>query len=198
MARGRKARANAQPSAQSLLQPLLQLQPRHYNFEANARCKLMLARQQILKVLYTVTSYTCALNFGIFLQLEDSRTLQDLVREAQALWQKKLPHVMCANINWTPKYTETDVGITEFTNDDMAGIGGVIKALWFIHACVHALSCLLVHAIQGCDSIQGCDWVGGPKARSQPCFRSSHRSRSAHPWRTLCLPCAQCPSGPTS
>ena len=63
----------------------------------------MLARQQILKVLYTVTSYTSALNFGIFLQLEDSRTLQDLVREAQALW--------------------------------------------FIHACVHALSCLLVHAI---------------------------------------------------
>ena len=186
MARGRKARANAQSSAQSLLQPLLQLQPRHCTFEANARCKLMLARQQILKVLYTVTSYikyTRALNFEIFLQLEDSRTLQDLVREAQALWQKKLPHVMCANINWTPKYTETDVGITEFTNDDMAGIGGVIKALWFIHACVHALSCLLVHAIH----------------RAQPCFRSSHPcSRSAHPWRTLCLPCAQCPSGPTS
>jgi len=144
----------------------------------------MLARQQILKVLYTVTSYTSALNFGIFLQLEDSRTLQDLVREAQALWQKKLPHVMCANINWTPKYTETDVGITEFTNDDMAGIGGVIKALWFIHACMHALSCLLVHAIQGCDSIQGCDWVGGPKARSQPCFRSSL------PYLTLCPPLA--------
>jgi len=37
------------------------------------------------------------------------------------------------------KYAETDVGITEFINHDMAGIGGVIKALWSLHACVHAL-----------------------------------------------------------
>jgi len=58
MARGRKGRANAQPSAQSLLQPLLHLQERHRTFEANARCKLMLARQQILESpLYSDFSY---------------------------------------------------------------------------------------------------------------------------------------------
>ena len=90
----------------------------------------------------TNSRYECALH--------DSRTLRDVVSAAQALWRKKLPHVLCSNVNWTPKYAETDVGITEFINNDMAGIGGVIKALWSVHACVRAralCACSCAHCL---------------------------------------------------
>ena len=63
-------------------------------------------------------------------------TLREVVEHAHALWTKKRPFFIKSKLNWTPKYAEADVGITEYIHREEggagkdAGIGGVVKALW--------------------------------------------------------------------
>ena len=63
-------------------------------------------------------------------------TLREVVEHAHALWTQKRPFFLSSKLNWTPKYAEADVGITEYIHGEdggagmEAGIGGVVKALW--------------------------------------------------------------------
>ena len=51
------------------------------------------------------------------------------LKVAHALWKTKRKYFKNKELDWIPKYNETDVGIEKFANK-IPGIGGIIKGTW--------------------------------------------------------------------
>ena len=57
-------------------------------------------------------------------------TMAYVLREAHATWNDKIGFAATGKLSWSPKYSEEDVGISQYVKKRMQGIHGVLKGTW--------------------------------------------------------------------